>query len=132
MKIINDAYRKKPEKFINRIVDSKFTQDIEISLPNANTPILPDPESPKWSAISLPWLSMGYEVRVPPIYTLNFYNAIANNGVMVRPYIVEKVVSADEEEVLSFDTKITNSSICSYSTLRKLQSMLRGVVEYDK
>lgn len=131
MKIINDAYRKKPEKFINRIVDSKFTQDIEISLPNANTPILPDPESPKWSAISLPWLSMGYEVRVPPIYTLNFYNAIANNGVMVRPYIVEKVVSADEEEVLSFDTKITNSSICSYSTLRKLQSMLRGVVESD-
>lgn len=130
MKIINEAYSKYPEKFIKQVYNTGFAKDIELMLPNAQQPRLPDPKSEKWSHISLMWMSIGYESLIPPIYTLNFYNAIANNGVMVRPYIVEKIVSPDDE-VKYFDTKVTNSSICSTSTLRKMQHMLRMVVESD-
>lgn len=130
MKIIQKAYGKHPEKFLKQIVNTKFAEDIELMLPNAQLPVLPDVKKKNWSNISLAWTSIGYESLIPPIYTLNFYNAIANNGVMVRPYIVEKIVSSDDD-VTDFDTKITNSSICSLSTLHKIQDMLRYVVQSD-
>ena len=73
-------------------------------------------------------MSIGYEVQVPPIYTLNFYNAIANGGKMMRPYLVREI-QQEGRVIVENSPEIINSSICKESTLKKLQGMLLGVVE---
>jgi cell division protein FtsI (penicillin-binding protein 3) len=74
-------------------------------------------------------MSIGYTVQVPPIYTLNFYNAIANGGKMMRPYVV-KEIRRDGHTILKNSPEVINSSICKSSTLKKVQGMLEGVIGY--
>jgi cell division protein FtsI (penicillin-binding protein 3) len=74
-------------------------------------------------------MSIGYTVQVPPIYTLNFYNAIANDGKMMRPYIV-KEIRREGHTILKNSPEVINSSICKSSTLKKVQGMLEGVIGY--
>jgi cell division protein FtsI (penicillin-binding protein 3) len=74
-------------------------------------------------------MSIGYATQVPPIYTLNFYNAIANGGKMMRPYLVREI-KREEQVLVSNKPEVAKSSICKSSTLKKVQGMLEGVVEY--
>ncbi len=76
---------------------------------------------------TLPWLSVGYGLTITPLQTLTIYNAVANNGVMVKPQFVDEIVK-DGKAVKNFDPIIMNPSVCSSSTLKKLRKMLEGVV----
>ena len=80
-----------------------------------------------WSKTALPWMSIGYETQVPPISTLTFYNAIANNGTMVRPRFVKQVVK-DGKVIKEFPTEIIRQRICKEKTLREIQTILEHVV----
>lgn len=80
-----------------------------------------------WSRTSLPWMSIGYETMFPPIYILNFYNAIANDGVMVKPKFV-KAIAKDGEILQEFPTEVINPKICSDTTLTMIRTILRKVV----
>lgn len=73
-------------------------------------------------------MSFGYETGIPPIYTLTFFNAIANNGKMVRPMFTRSI-ARNGKTVESFSTRVINSSICSDKTLAEIKEMLLGVVE---
>lgn len=81
-----------------------------------------------WSKTTLPWMSFGYETQIPPIYTLTFFNAIANNGKMVRPMFTKEIINGGKV-VKSFSTDVLKSSICSDETLEIIKGMLLGVVE---
>jgi cell division protein FtsI (penicillin-binding protein 3) len=81
-----------------------------------------------WSGISLPWMSHGYGLETSPLHILALYNAVANDGVMIRPVFAKAVRRADDEEE-SYQTDVINSSICSRKTLNKLKLLLEGVVE---
>jgi cell division protein FtsI (penicillin-binding protein 3) len=125
---ILNGYEKQPKKFVEGIQRLGLTEDLQIEIPGAGHAIIRMPNETNWSATALPWMSFGYETQIPPIYTLNFFNAIANDGKMLRPIFTKEIVK-NGETVQRFSTEVIKSSICSNRTLRIIQGMLEGVVE---
>lgn len=126
-KIILKGFEKNPEDYVKRIRDIGWTADLELEIPGAGRARIRAPKDPGWSKTSLPWMSFGYETQIPPIYTLTFYNAIANDGKMIRPVFVKEICK-NGETIERKHTKTVNSSICSRSTLKIIREMLRGVI----
>ena len=94
--------------------------------------IIPDPriKNNRWSGIALQWMAYGYGVSFTPLQTLTFYNAIANNGTMVKPRFIEEIKTIDNT-IEVFETEVINPQICSKETVQKLQKLLQNVVEKD-
>jgi cell division protein FtsI (penicillin-binding protein 3) len=99
-----------------------------LEIQGENAPFIKHPDHKEWSATSLPWMSIGYELRITPIQTLTFYNAIANNGVMVKPHFVKEIRESGKS-ALSIEPEIINPAICSQNTLLKAKEMLEGVIK---
>ena len=128
-RVIDEYYKDKPMEFINAVLATGFAEQLDFGVPGTARPMIPTPKSKSWSGLTLPWMSIGYATQVPPIYTLNFYNAIANGGKMMRPYLV-RGIKRDGQVLLRNKPEVMKSSICKASTLKKVQGMLEGVVEY--
>lgn len=126
--IIDDNYAKNPNKFINRLKSWHLLEKTGVAIKGEGEPMIPQPGGKNWSRNALPSMSFGYGLRLTPLQTLNFYNAIANNGVMVKPRFI-KEVRAWTEKVTVYDTKITNPKICSDETLGAIQEILKNTVE---
>lgn len=127
-KIIFENYKDNPQKFINGIYRLGLNKQMDFDIRGEGIPDINYPGKPGWSGISLPWMSIGYEMAVTPLQMLTLYNALANDGVMVKPRLV-KEIRFHGNLVQRFDTEVLNSSICSRSTLKKLRKMCEGVVE---
>ena len=127
-RIIDEYYKKKPMDFINAVLATGFADQLDFGVSGTMRPMLTTPDSKLWSGVTLPWMSIGYATQVPPIYTLNFYNAIANGGKMMRPYLVREI-KREGQVLVSNKPEVAKSSICKSSTLKKVQGMLEGVVE---
>ncbi len=127
-KLITDYYTGKEEKFINRLYGMNLNNRLGFAIKGEGEPEIKYPGDKLWSGISLPQMSYGYEVRLTPLQTLNLYNAIANDGKMVKPKFV-KGLMYHGDWVKKFDTEVIKQSVCSRSTLRKVKVMLEGVVE---
>lgn len=125
----NFVSRDKQTQFVEAVLDKGFNQDLQIEIPGAARPRIPLPTSKLWSGTSLPWMSIGYGVQIPPIYTLNFYNAIANDGTLMRPYLVKRI-EKDGSVIMKNSPEVLKSSICKPATLNKVKGMLEGVVDY--
>lgn len=121
-----DNYSSAPSKFYQHLVDFGFTKPINMELPGMGKPVLAEPK--KWSGVSTAYLAHGYELRITPLHTLMFYNAIANGGVMVQPRIIEKVKEYNTT-VDSSATVVLNDKLLSKSTVKQLQEILSAVVE---
>ncbi len=128
-KEITKLYNKKERQFIDRIYSMKLNQKLNLDIQGEGTPYIKYPGDKLWSGISLAMMSIGYEVRLAPVHMLTLYNAIANDGKMVKPRFVREV-SYHGKTIKRFDTEVIKSSICSNSTLLKLREMLEGVVEH--
>ena len=132
-RIIDKYYSKNPEKFVQGIDRLGLRTDLQLPLVGAAAPRIRMPKKNErgqyvnWSKTALPWMSIGYETQIPPISTLTFYNAIANNGVMVRPRFVKSVMK-DGEVIREFPTEVIKPSICKEKTLREIQTILEHVV----
>ncbi|MBE6312152.1 MAG: PASTA domain-containing protein [Bacteroidales bacterium] len=129
-KIIDSFYRKKPDIFVDKILNLGFLtkQDFDIKTGESFAPYCKHPnDMGNWDGTSLAWLSFGYNSQIPPIYTLMFYNAIANDGKMIKPFLVKRITK-NSETIENFETKTINSSICSHATLSKIRAMLEAVV----
>jgi cell division protein FtsI (penicillin-binding protein 3) len=127
-KIIFDNFRNRPEKFINAVYRLGLNEPLGLDIYGEGTPQIKYPKKPGWSGISLPWMSIGYEMAVTPMQILTLYNAVANDGVMVKPRFVKEVRFHGSLEK-EYTPEVINSSICSRSTLKKLRKMCEGVVE---
>ena len=128
-RIVFDAYNKNRERFVEKLYEMGLNERLNLEIPGTATPNIrkPDDEKNRWSGTTLPWMSIGYEVQIPPIYTLTFYNAIANGGKMIKPFFV-KEIRQENEIVEEFSTEVIRSSICKNSTLEQIQTALEGVV----
>lgn len=126
-RIVNEHYKSNPERFVNRLIEMKLDQKIGIEIEGEAQPYIVHPTNNSWSGTSLPWMSIGYEVKMAPIHTLTFFNAIANNGEMVKPRFV-KSLSQHGEIIKRFKTETISPAICSKQTLKKVRDMLEGVV----
>ena len=127
-KLVDKHFGLRPQKFVDYIDRLHLSQPLGIQLVGEPTPKLKRPGQKGWSGISLPWMSYGYGFEITPLHTLALYNAVANNGVMIKPVFVKAVKRADEDEE-HFDTQVINGKICSSKTLEKLKLLLEGVVE---
>lgn len=127
-KVVKEAYQGNERAFVERLRSFGLGQPLGIDLKGEPVPTLNDETAENWSGISLPWMSIGYEVEQTPLQTLAFYNAVANNGEFIRPLFV-KEVRKDGEVVARFEKTVLNEEICSPSTIEKLKECLEGVVE---
>ena len=125
--IIDEHYSKNPKKFIDRLNSWSLNEPLGLSIIGEGKPVIPGPGHDLWSKNALPSMAYGYNLRLTPLQTLTFYNAIANNGVMVKPRFL-KEVKEFEKVVESFDKEIINKKICSDETIKKAQEMLKNVV----
>jgi cell division protein FtsI (penicillin-binding protein 3) len=127
-KVINEAYKGDEQAFVNRIKSFGLGDKLGLDLSGEATPTLYEPGTKNWSGISLPWLSVGYETQQTPLQTLTFYNAVANNGKLVRPQFV-KQIKRGAEVVKDFKPYVLNPQICSNKTLRDLKICIEGVMK---
>ncbi len=128
-KLIYNAYSKNPEAYIDKIYKMKVNQPLGLQISGEVSPDIKNTHDSRWSGISLPWMSIGYELRLTPLQILNFYNSIANNGKMMKPYLV-KEIKEKGKTVKVFNPVVLADSICSIATIRKAKQMLEGVVEH--
>ncbi len=133
-RIIDEHYGKHPEKFVEGIHRLGLAEDLRIPLVGSSPARIRMPKMDKtgkhwanWSKTALAWMSIGYETQVPPISTLTFYNAIANNGKMMRPRFVKQVVK-NGEVLMEFPPEVIREKICKEKTLKEIQTILYHVV----
>ena len=125
--IIDKFYKDDPQKFVDGLKRMSIDQPLHLQIPGEGTPNIKGPKEKYFAKTTLPWMSIGYEVQIPPINILTFYNAIANNGTMVRPRFVTKAVK-DDNIVEEYPVEVINPKICSDHTLEQIRTILRNVV----
>lgn len=125
--IIDNNYRQDPQKYVDGLKRIGIDKALHLQIAGEGKPNIKGPKDRYFSKTTLPWMSIGYETQVPPINILTFYNAIANNGVMIKPKFVKAAVK-DGEIVKEFPTEVLNPKICSDKTLAEIQTILEKVV----
>jgi cell division protein FtsI (penicillin-binding protein 3) len=107
----------------------KLNQKLDLQIKGEGEPLIRYPGDKLWSGLSLPMMSHGYEVQLTPLQILTFYNAVANEGKMMRPRFVTEILR-NGSVIKSFGTDVIINSIASRSTIKKAKKMMEGVVEH--
>lgn len=133
-RIIDEKYGSKPEKFIEGIYRTGLAADLKLPIQGYAKPQIRMPQKDKyghwsnWSKTALPWMSIGYETQIPPISTVTFYNAIANDGIMMRPRFVKSIMK-DGKVIAEFPPeKVMEQRIAKPQTVKTMQTILEHVV----
>ncbi len=125
---VYENYRNNPKEFVDRIDRMGLNKPLGLPIQGEGMPIIPHPSDKRWSAIALPWMAFGYGVAVTPLQTLTLYNAVANNGEMVKPQFVSEIKEWNKT-IKKYDKQVINPKICSDETLKKLKVVLLNVVK---
>ena len=126
-KLAYTNYGSQPSKFLQHLHQLRFDTLTGIDLPGEVRPTIHKPGGKYWSNSTLPWMGFGYSLAVSPLQTLSLYNAIANGGVMMRPYLVNTIIK-DGQIVSQHGPLVVNKKVCSQNTLTQLYTCLEGVV----
>lgn len=127
-RIIDENYKENPKAFVDKLYKMGLNKKLGLPIVGEGNPMIPYPDKKGWSKNALPSLAYGYGLKITPLQTLTFYNAIANNGVMVKPRFIRQV-KALNKEIKTFEREILNQAICSKQTLSKVQQLLENVVK---
>ncbi|MDP3947000.1 MAG: penicillin-binding protein [Lutibacter sp.] len=127
-RLINENFSKNPEKFINALRGMHLNDKLGLPIKGEGLPEIPGPGDKKWSKNALPSIAYGYNISLTPLQILTFYNAIANDGEMVKPRFIKEIRSWDNQHLESFDKEVIDPAICSKETIDKMQEMLKNVV----
>lgn len=127
-KLVDKHFGLNPEKYLDHVDRLKLSRPLGLQITGEVFPKITRPQDKAWSGITLPWMSHGYGLEISPLHTLTLYNAVANDGKMIKPVFVTSVLQADRV-IREFETETLNSKICSNSTLKQLRLLLEGVVE---
>jgi cell division protein FtsI (penicillin-binding protein 3) len=126
-KLAMNYYAEDPLRFIDHLKRLHLDQHSGVGLVGETNPIIKNPKSKTWSATTLPWMAFGYEVLISPMQTLMLYNAVANEGKMMKPYLVH-AIQQNGITVQENQPEILEDEICSEETLKQLKLSLEGVV----
>ena len=127
-RLVNEHFGLKPDRFISYLDRMGLTESLQFQMKGAGTPYVKDPADPSWSGVTLPWMSIGYELKLTPLHTLAFYNAVANGGTMMRPIIVKRISKAGETWK-RYQSEVIRESVCSEATLTKMRKLLELVIQ---
>ena len=131
--IIDKFYGKEPERYVKGLYRIGIHEDLKLPLVGYLSPSIRMPEKNKrgqylnWSKTALPWMSIGYETQIAPINTVTFYNAIANNGKMMRPRFVKKVMK-NGETIAEYPPQVIKERIAKPKAIQTMQTILEHVV----
>ena len=128
VKLVEKHYKKNPEEYIERLYSFGLLNKLNIDIIGEPTPMIKSPSDEDWYGTTLAWTSHGYESKLTPLQILAFYNSVANDGKLLKPIFIEKIVGQNNKEIL-FHPQVIKSSICSRESVNKLQSLLEGVVK---
>jgi cell division protein FtsI (penicillin-binding protein 3) len=126
-KLVDMHFGSSPSKFMAYVEKAGLSKPFGLQLSGEGTPFFKKPGSKNWYGTSLPWISIGYEVKLNPIHTLAFYNAVANDGKMMKPQFV-KAVGRGNTQVENYQPEVVRDRIASEKTIKQLQELLEGVV----
>jgi cell division protein FtsI (penicillin-binding protein 3) len=127
-KLVFKYFRKNPEKFISYLDKFGLTQKLDFQMLGEPAPFVKRPNDPTWSGATLPWMSIGYELKLTPLHTLTFCNALANDGYMVKPHIVKRIMNGNQI-IKEFETGVRGNKLVSSNTVAKMRELMVGVVE---
>ena len=131
--VIDKFYFNNPEKYVDGLHRVGIAEDLQLPLVGYTPPIIRRPHKnsrgqyDNWSKTALAWMSIGYETQVAPINTVTFYNAIANNGRMMRPRFVKKVIK-NGETLKEYPPEVIKEQIAKPQTIKTMQTILEHVV----
>lgn len=128
-KAIYKAFKHNPQKLIDKLYDMRLNQTLGLDIPGEGKPRIKNTKDKYWSKVSLPWMSIGYEVAITPMQTLAFYNAIANNGQYVKPQFIKEVrmgglITQKFEPIILKEKVVKNQS-----SIDQVKKLLENVVE---
>lgn len=129
-RLIDEHYRDEPRRFTDRLYKMGLGRKLGLEIGGEGKPDLKDPTDPTWSGVTLPWMSIGYETLMTPLQILTLYNAVANDGVMVKP-LFAKEVKRNGQTVKHIEPQVLNRSIASSQTIQKAKTMLESVVSEE-
>ncbi len=127
-KVINKAYASQPMNYISKLERFGLTDTLGIEILGEAKPNVYRPGDPSWSSISLPWMSIGYEIQLTPLQILTFYNGIANNGRVMKPSFVMEVRNNGQVSQ-EFEPQVLRENIASIENIEKVKRCMEGVVE---
>jgi cell division protein FtsI (penicillin-binding protein 3) len=127
-KLVYSQFGSDPQRYIDYVNSFGLSQPLGFQMIGEGLPKIKNPSDKSWSGITLPWMSIGYELELTPLQILAFYNAIANEGKLIRPIIVKSISQADND-IRYYETEVLKRKICSSKTLREVKTLLEGVVE---
>ncbi len=128
-KIITRHYEKNPQKFIDGLNRIGITRKLNLDIPGEKKPYIKNTKDPLWSDFSLPEMSIGYEEQLAPIQILTFYNAVANNGKMMKPQFIREIKSKGSV-VKKFEPVVLQEKIAAEESIQMVKKMLEAVVEH--
>jgi cell division protein FtsI (penicillin-binding protein 3) len=129
VKLITNSYKNNPSKFVDRLYKMELNNTLQLPIVGEGKPKITHPSDKKnWDGLDLPWMAFGYGVSLTPLQTLTFYNAIANDGEMVRPRFLREVKEFNKV-IVPFEKEVINPAVCSKETAKKVQQMMKNVVE---
>jgi cell division protein FtsI (penicillin-binding protein 3) len=126
-KLAYQFYAANPTAYTNFLKKLQLDQKTGIDLLGERKPVVKTPLNKSWSATSLPWMATGYEVMIAPLRTCMIYNAVANNGTMMKPYLVNAIRSFDKD-VQVFEPEVVIPQIASKDAIRQARQALEEVV----
>ena len=125
---IVDNYKDSPQRFVDRLARLGVRDKLDFELLGEAEPWIKNTNDPTWSGVSLPWMAFGYELKMSALQILALYNAVANDGELVKPRLVDRV-QRGEKILEAKAVDVFKPSICSESTIAILQDLMVGVVE---
>ena len=129
VKLLTQHYEKNPKKFVERLYQMGLANPLGLKIKGEGMPVVPRPGDKKWSKIALAWMSFGYGVSHTPLQILTFYNAIANNGKMLKPYFV-KALREEGKIVKAFQPIVIKERIASRTNILKIKKVMEHTVRY--
>jgi cell division protein FtsI (penicillin-binding protein 3) len=126
-KLVDEHFGSSPSKFMAYVDQAGLKEPVGFQLIGEGKPYFKKPGDKNWYGTSLPWISIGYEIKLNPLHTLALYNAVANGGIMVKPMIVKAIAKGNSIHE-RYETEIIRKKIASDKTIKLLQELLEGVV----
>ncbi len=128
---VNELYGAHPDRFVDKVCAMGLDKNLGVQIPGGQTPVVKHPSDKSrggWDGMTLTMMSYGYALRITPLHTLSLYNAVANNGTMMRPLLVKEVREYGQT-IQTIRPEVLVPQICSKETLAQVQECLTGVVD---
>lgn len=125
--LVYNRFKNEPARFVDYFLNLGLGDPLDIQIRGEGIPLIKQPGTKGWSGTTLPWMSIGYETQVTPLQILTLYNAIANDGVMVKPSFVTEVRQTGRL-IESYKPIVLKEKLCSKNTLKLVRQSLEGVV----